>query len=399
MDTQRVRQYKLKILSLLVAKYERSQSFQTGTPSKQRPQMSLVGSDLAKDYYDEMDYKNRESIHAALQELSQEGIITVTWPKLKENIEVNKIYLNLEGLGKAYQLTGKMPKETKIMQLELILAPLAMHRWEWVSAWWKETSHKLQERKPTGMDLDDLQGYQNLVQVLVALPEIEESTPKRVLSQTLFHDSKRFEQGVERRLLSLLRKIYPEEFEKDEDYLDQVGIAENPKQTLVCGPLEIIMKQNKKIDLSLFTGGLGLSAETIKELSIHDIPAATILLVENLTTYHEVIQRPGFPHPPVLVIYTGGFPHKSIQKLLHKISRFLSQTQNQVTVESVFHWGDIDYGGIRIFEYLKNNFFPSLKPYRMDVLTYRQYVDSGLPFGDDQAMKLERLLSEPSYEA
>ena len=35
----------------------------------------------------------------------------------------------------------------------------------------------------------------------------------------------------------------------------------------------------------------------------------------------------------------------------------------------------------------------------MDVLTYRQYVDSGLPFGDDQAMKLERLLSEPSYEA
>jgi len=418
MDTQRSHEYKRKILSSLLSKYERSQSFQTGTPSKQRPQMSLKGSDLEIDYYDEMDYQSREGIHAALQELIQEGTVTVTWSKLMENIEVNKIYLDLEGLEKAYKLIGRMPKETKIRQLELILAPLSMHPWDWVSAWWEETNHKLQKRKPTGMDLDDLPGYHNLIRVLMALPEIEESTPKRVLSQALFHDSKRFEQGVDRRLLSLLRKIYPEELEKDEDYLDQVGIAENPKQTLVCGPLQINMGQNKKsseqslaanasfnmhtnmfINLGFFRGGVGLSAESIKELSIHDIPAKTILLVENLTTYHEVCQRTSILRPPVLVIYTGGFPHKSIQKLLYKISEFISENQNQIDVEAVYHWGDIDYGGIQIFEYLKKNFFPSLKQYRMDVPTYRKYVNSGLPFGDDPATKLERLLSEPSYEA
>lgn len=404
MEAQHVNRYKRKILSLLLKKYERSQSFQAGAPGKQRPQMTLTGSELTKDYHDEMDYRKREWIHAALQELSREGIIEVTWPKLRENIEVRKIYLNFEGVEQAYQLAGETPKEDKIRQLSLILTSLANHPWEWVRAWWEEIHSKLQERKPTGLDLDDLMGYEDLVQVLIALPELAESTPKRVFSQNIFHDSKHFEQKVERRLVSLLRKIYPEELEKDEDYLDQVGIVDNPKLTLLSGPLVI----KPDIDLSNFPGGIGLSEESVKELVIENIPARTILLIENLTTYHEIIRLPEILPPPILFIYTGGFPHKSTQKLFQKIADFLAENNfgnssehythtKAKPVEAIYHWGDIDYGGIRIFEYLKQNFFPSLKPYRMDAATYHEYVESGLPFGEEQASKLERLLSELGY--
>lgn len=391
--------YKRRILSMLIKKYEKSQSFQAGTPGKQRPQLAMAGSGLAEDYFDEMDYRKREWIHAALHELSQEGIVEVSWPKLKRGVEVEKIYLNFEGVEQAYQVTGTVPKEGKIRQLSEILAPLAQHPWEWVRSWREESNVKLQERKPAGLDLDDLSGYRDLVRVLLALPDLEESTPKRVISQNLFHDSKRFEQGVERRLINLLKRIYPEELDKDEDYLDQVGIVENPKLTLLAGPLIIGSGDRQtELDLNSLPGGCGLSAESVSALEIRSIYARTILLVENLTTYYEVIRTPEVLPAPVLVIYTGGFPHKATQKLLRKISGFLKENRSRATVQAVYHWGDIDYGGIRIFEYIKRNFFPTLQPYRMDVATYRAFVPNGLLFGEEQAAKLERLLADMSCE-
>lgn len=362
--------------------------------------MAFKSSELAQDYYDEMDYRKREWIHSALLELSQEGVIEISWLKHKENIEIGKVYLNFAGVERAYQLSGKKPKGDKIRQLAEILAPLMEHPWEWVRAWGEDTYLKLQTRKPTGLELDDLEGYQDLVQVLLTLPKLEENTPKRVMSQRLFQDSKHFEQVVERRLLSLLRKIYPEELDKDDDYLDQVGIIENPKLTLVCGSLEVATKSaDGELNLGLFPGGLGLSAAAIKEISILGIPARTILLIENLTTYYEVIQSPVVFTSPQLVIYTGGFPHKSTQKLLQKIAAFLETNRSPLDPITLYHWGDIDYGGIRIFEYIKESIFPSLKPYQMDVQTYLKYVDKGLSFGGEQATKLERLLLDPKYEA
>jgi len=403
MEIKEVNKYKKKILTLLLKKYESSLAFQKGIPTKQRPQLTMAKSELARDYEDEFDYRKREWIHGALQGLGAEGIVEVTWPKLKENIQVLKIYLNFAGIDRAYELLGIRPKEDKLHQMMEILEPLAMHPWEWVKLWQEEVSSKLMARKPAGLDLDDPQGYQDLVKVLIALPELEESTPKRILSQNLFHDSKFFEKRTEGRLISLLRRIYPEELDKDEDYLDQVGIVNNPKLTLISGPLVI----KPDLDFSFLPGGIGLSVESVKELVIQDIPAQTILLIENLTTYHEVLRVPEILPPPVLVIYTGGFPHQSTQKLLQKIAGFLADRGRAgeaygdgpipVNPPGIYHWGDIDYGGIRIFEYIKRNFFSALKPYRMDAATYLEYQYDGLPFGEEQSQKLRVLFEDPGY--
>lgn len=392
MEDRQVKGYQKKILSLLLKKYQSSLSFQTGIPGKQRPQLTMAKSELAGDYEDELDFRKREWIHRALKELSQEGIIEVTWPKLKENIQVHKVYLNFTGIERAYQLLGETPREEKLLRMMEILSALGAHPWEWVRTWQKETCAKLAERKSAGLDVEDPRSYEDLTKVLQALPELEDSTPKRVFSQTLFQDSKYFEKRLEGRLVSLLRKIYPEELDQDEEYLDQVGIVNNPKLTLISGPLLI----RPDLDLSYFPGGLGLSAESVKELIIRDISAQTILLIENLTTYHETLQAPAILPAPVLTIYTGGFPHKSAQKLLEKVSGFL-ENQPQGQGPEICHWGDIDYGGIRIFEYLRRNFFPNLRPYRMDAATYLEHKSSGLPFGEEQARKLEALLSDPGY--
>ncbi|MEW8959918.1 MAG: Wadjet anti-phage system protein JetD domain-containing protein, partial [Moorella sp. (in: firmicutes)] len=52
---------------------------------------------------------------------------------------------------------------------------------------------------------------------------------------------------------------------------------------------------------------------------------------------------------------------------------------------------------IRIYEYIRRNFIPDLRPYLMDVDTYNRYLHAGIPFGDEYAARLRRLLDDDVY--
>lgn len=58
-----------------------------------------------------------------------------------------------------------------------------------------------------------------------------------------------------------------------------------------------------------------------------------------------------------------------------------------------YHWGDMDYGGIRIFQFNKAKVFPQLMPYRMDREAYQNAVDAGAgaPIKQDKRKKLENM--------
>jgi len=63
----------------------------------------------------------------------------------------------------------------------------------------------------------------------------------------------------------------------------------------------------------------------------------------------------------------------------------------------LYHWGDIDLGGIRIFEYLKRHFFPQLRPFRMDVATLLQYKSAMATVSADYAEQLRQAIQDPQY--
>jgi DNA topoisomerase VI subunit A len=90
----------------------------------------------------------------------------------------------------------------------------------------------------------------------------------------------------------------------------------------------------------------------------------------------------------------GWVPHKGTQKLLKELSRYLAECPYQI---EVFHTGDIDYGGIRIYEYLRCHFFKDLRPYLMDVATYEANLDLGTGFSLDYAKQLAALLQRVEY--
>ncbi len=386
-------------------KYETSKAFKENRVTQQRPQFSMnkITNPITKDYYDEMDFRKRDEIHQAVTELSEKGIIEVKWSKYKHGEEIEKIYLNYDQVDKAYEKTGIVPKQQKLQTIRRILTPLQEHPWDWVRLFWQHYDDSLSRNHTAGLDINEPKGHEDLVKTLLHLPTMKEGTTKRVLSHSLFHDTKYFEKNVQSRLLSIYKRFGNNEMETDIEYLDAIGIVDTPKLTRISGPLVFICN-GVTTNISGLPGGIGLTFETISNLEIIQISAKRIILIENLTAYNEFLSGSvkeeveelhisGNPTDN-LVIYTGGFPHHALRKLLLKLKNFLEEQNSNI---KVFHWGDIDYGGILIYEHLRNNYFPKLEPLFMNVYIYQKHCDYGLEFTPGYEEKLVLLLENKSY--
>ena len=86
----------------------------------------------------------------------------------------------------------------------------------------------------------------------------------------------------------------------------------------------------------------------------------------------------------VLYIFCHGF-------FSPKEVRFLKTLKDVVDAGTEYwHWGDLDYGGIRIFQFNKENVFPELRPYKMSKEDYIQAMELGAGV-EIEAGKKERL--------
>lgn len=397
--------YQSSILYLLLKRYEKSNAFKGNVAAVQRVQfkMNTLKDPLSKDYSDEMDYRKKETIHEAAVELQELKIIEIKWQKFKEGKEIEKIYLQPDSIEAAYHHAGITPRKKLLENAREQIRPLANHPWDWVKAFWKYYNEALKNYQTKGMLVEDPKGLEDLVQTLLYLPTTEDGIMKRVLSHHLFNDTKHFERNVQGKLIAALKRFSELELDTDRELLDSVGIVENPSITLLTGPLVIESKGNT-IDFSNFHGGIGIFFETIQDMVIKGLAADSILLIENLTAYHLYLQQRLMEKVPdvlrntekVLVIYTGGFPHHALRKLLIKLRDF--QIQSPYLSCKVFHWGDIDYGGIMIFEHIKETYFPEISPVLMDVATYEKYMKEGVPFSKDYKVKLVSMSSNKKYE-
>ena len=61
------------------------------------------------------------------------------------------------------------------------------------------------------------------------------------------------------------------------------------------------------------------------------------------------------------------------------------------------HCGDLDFGGICIYRYLREAVFPDLTPYRMDITTYEACLAAGMTeaIEEEIAGKLQKLAWDP----
>ncbi len=388
-------QFKKDLLGALIGKYEQSQAFVTGIPGKQRPQLAMRKSPFMQDYSDEMDYRKRQWMNEVLLDLEHNGLLELQWVKFRERTEIEKIYLRLENLQLAYERSGIMPLRAKLDHMREVLKTLADHPWSWVRSWRESADAALLQGKSVRLDVDDPEGYADLVSVLQELAALEgQLVSIRIFSQRLFRDSKHLEQKVLKRLVGLAKQASGEYRDTEEEWLDFLGLSRNPQSVWLCGPLTLKMRSGNEVNTSVFPGGTGLSRRTIEEIEWMATPAKRVLTIENLTTYHQWIEQHAGDLSDQLVVYTGGYPHRVLQMFFTKLAETLSCADDSI---EIYHWGDIDLGGIRIFEYIKNRFFPTMRPFRMGVDTLLTYETSAAVVSDDYAEQIRLAIDDPQY--
>ncbi len=139
------------------------------------------------------------------------------------------------------------------------------------------------------------------------------------------------------------------------------------------------------VDTSVFYFGHNINAQTLtwgKVIDVKDI--RKVMTIENKANYESMTYD-----KHCLYIFTHGF-------FSFKERAFLA-TLNQLLPETVefYHWSDMDYGGFRIFQFVKNRVFSgrNIKPFKMGEREYVQAMNrqTGKEIGASTREKLEKI--------
>lgn len=85
------------------------------------------------------------------------------------------------------------------------------------------------------------------------------------------------------------------------------------------------------------------------------------------------------------MIYLGGFPSPGKRRFLRKLAEFQQVKVAEIKQASpVFHhWGDLDYGGILIFQTLRDSVWPDVHPWRMEPHWVDDFIQFIKPFDEE----------------
>lgn len=205
--------------------------------------------------------------------------------------------------------------------------------------------------KLLGLGPGDVGDAASLVRALdAAVTELGEHVPLRTRSARLLGDSKALERALPL-LLAYLRGIGMVALDASrETALEQLGLAKFSQPVLAAGPLRI-----KGSDLSDWPYA-GIAPELAREVEL-TAPVRSLLTIENLESFNRHVR--GCRTLGDVVVYTGGFPSGAVMSLLRNLVRR--------SEAKIYHWGDIDPGGIRIARHLETSLETTLTPHLMSI--------------------------------
>ncbi|MDN5330866.1 MAG: hypothetical protein PWP45_91 [Tepidanaerobacteraceae bacterium] len=378
------------IVSRLLDKYERSRRFSGDAKIEKRITLNFSKGEFP--FYDIENVESKENVHFALKELEKEGIIKIKWVKFEEGNIVEKVFLNLENLEKAYGAAKREPKDAILKRMAEKLSSFKQEiKSEWLLGFANFEIERIREKKsypaylPKEEELFDL--------TLKALKGIEqkgdEEVLERVFSKRYLKDSKKFER-VKGKVFAVIKDfLFKEDIEEDEAF-EKIGILKTIEEILFCGALKATVA-GSVVDFSAFAYGTSLNSLSVREMEILDISCSRVITVENKANYYELIKDANSKGD--FIVYLGGFYSPSKRLFLEKLYCFIKAANKNV---EFYHWGDIDLGGFKIFVKLKE-IIRELNPLYMDVETLEKYKAFGEPFGRDYEERLRELLGKEEY--
>ena len=333
----------------------------------------------------EQDFKEtgKRDFMNQLRELEMEGLVKVKW--YQYGIEAEKAWYSLEQMETIYQRLGKIPKFKRIDKLkEEVDQQLALIQSQWIRSYYQSFLQSLDKGDvPKALDTPK---RELLFTCFKAIDCLQEPVYKRIFSKKYLGKSKAFEKHLQSKVLSAAR-AYLDTVNDDMDdrqVLDQLMINGYAQELAVKGNLIIELAGNK-INLSLFPSGFVFNNQTLRSASIPPEQfISKVITVENKANYESMPYEEG-----TLIIYSHGYFSPDERAFLIQLERVLSGIHTSCGT-AYLHTGDLDYGGVKIFQYIKKRIFPKLYPYLMDTQTYDQYMAYGEPIETSKLEKLQR---------
>lgn len=196
--------------------------------------------------------------------------------------------------------------------------------------------------------------------------------PLRTRSARLLGNSKALERSLSK-LLTFLRetgRIDPHL--SREEALRVLGLEKFPQPILVAGPLLV-----SGLAVTSWTYvGLPPEAGDVIEVAGN---VRSILTIENLESFNRHVRE--CRQPADAVVYTGGFPSAGVIAVLRRLIALSD-------VPCVWHWGDIDGGGLKIGRYLERMLPRPVVPHLMSAELATRHGKTAPPVRDMASIPL-----------
>ena len=363
--------YYYDLLEKLISKYERR--FLSFSDNVRKITIKFNEKEL-NDYVSSESYKYRSLIENAVDELVSEKIIDVYYERGKV---IDYISLNRNNIDKAYK---ELNKDNILSSWNKYLLSIRNGKSELSQAIYSKINSLYNERRGIKLYFND---YKSIEKIIHCIDEIENNKCDILLrdfSTKVFNDSKYLENN-----LSTIRKYYnliDLDSDSDEVFLEKKHIYKNPISVVIKGDA-VIKVNNQIINLKEFGSPLHLYKCAIDNISFLEISSNKVVTIENKTTFFDYTEEG-------LIIYLAGFPNSMKIDLLKKIAIDLPNT-------NFYHFGDIDLGGFRIYNYLCEQTGIDFNTKYMDINTLIKYKSKLTRIKDDSYFQNLASLKQLKY--
>ena len=346
-------------------------------------QKGCKGNRTIKVLQSDYDKCGKTAFIEEAKSLEQKKLINIKW--LTRGSDISEIKFSLENLEKIYELSPE--RKPKCVYIENLKKSVEENLKTIKTDWIKEYYNDVLRRLEPGSKLKIPENEEKYFNVFKGLDELNEPMYKRLFSRKYMNDSKDFEKNAEDHIVAAAKKFNPElnsDMSKTE-VLSILNIEEYSQELALKGPLLINTYKdgNKEIhNINEFKYGTVLNTETLKNSTISEKQSdlKTVIMIENKANFVMAPYK-----EDTLYIFTHGYFSPTEIK-------FLKQLKNTETYEKleIYHSSDLDYGGVKIFEYIENNLFEKVMPYMMDVDTYEKYISYGEKIEETTLNKLKK---------
>lgn len=327
----------------------------------------------------------RKNLLEQAKALEQDSVIggsekfKVDWRNLGSDIE--KIHYDISIIPELCKKEGIVdPREKQQEDLELLsFWKQQVYNYPWILEYYSYLENKLQN----GIEIIELQD-EKFFRCLNAVVLQKEFIFERIFSVKVFNDSKLFRKKYRDPIFSVLKKYSPY-------FIEELGVDElfarheihSYSQTLEWkGNLQYEIQGDILVDSAKNIYGTVMNTQTMEHAVPYQLPSCKrIMTIENKANYENM----SYEEETLYIYCHGYFSPKEI--------RFLKGILNIADPQCEFyHWGDMDFGGINIFLFIKDKLFPKLKPYRMGEEDFQKAIalGAGIPLEEETRKKLER---------